>query len=175
MVVDLVVIAVVLGTFGLLFSRQIRVYPLTRSITAATGAVVVIALGAISPEEALRSVDSETILLLFGMLAHVEALSRSGFYPWAAAQLVRRTGTVRRLVIGTLWLASILSALALNDAIVLLMTPVFIQAVRDVEVDATGPLVAIILVANMEASRHHWGTRRTRTFSVRADLPRSNS
>jgi len=149
MVSDAIVIAVVLAAFGLLFFRQIRVYPLTRSITAATGAVVVIALGAISPEEALRSIDSETILLLFGMLAHVEALSRSGFYPWAAAQLVRRTGTVRRLVIGTLWLAAILSALALNDAIVLLMTPVLIQAVRDAEVDATGPLVAVILGANI--------------------------
>jgi len=149
MISDGVVIAVVLGTFGLLFFRQIRVYPLTRSITAATGAVVVIALGAISPEEALRSIDSETILLLFGMLAHVEALSRSGFYPWAAAQLVRRTGTVQRLVIGTLWLAAILSALALNDAIVLLMTPVLIQAVRDADVDAVGPLVAVVLGANI--------------------------
>ncbi|MDZ7703526.1 MAG: SLC13 family permease [Trueperaceae bacterium] len=149
MAADPVVIAVVLATFGLLFFRQIRVYPLTRSITAATGAVTVIALGAISPEEALRSIDSETILLLFGMLAHVEALSRSDFYSWAAAQLVRRTGTVRRLVIGTLWLAAILSALALNDAIVLLMTPVLIQAVRNAEADATGPLVAVILGANI--------------------------
>lgn len=146
---DLIVIGIVLTAFGLLFFRQIRVYPLTRSITAATGAVVVIAIGAISPEEALRSIDGETILLLFGMLAHVEALSRSGFYPWAAAQLVRRTGTVRRLVVGTLWLAAILSALALNDAIVLLMTPVLIQAVRDAAVDATGPLVAVILGANI--------------------------
>lgn len=149
MISESAVIGLVLGTFGLLFFRRVRVYPLTRSITAATGAVVVIALGAISSEEALRSIDSETILLLFGMLAHVEALSRSGFYPWAAAQLVRRTGTGRRLVIGTLWLAAILSALALNDAIVLLMTPVLIQAVRDADVDAVGPLVAVILGANI--------------------------
>lgn len=149
MVSDVVTISVVLLTFGLLFFRRIRVYPLTRSITAATGAVVVVALGAISPEEALRSIDSETILLLFGMLAHIEALSKSGFYPWAAAQLTRRTGTVRQLVVGTLWLAAILSALALNDAIVLLMTPALIQAVRDAEIDATGPLAAVVLGANI--------------------------
>ena len=51
MIADSVDIAVILATFGLLFFRQIRVYPLTWSITAATGAIVVIALGAISPSK----------------------------------------------------------------------------------------------------------------------------
>jgi len=45
---DAIMIYVVLTALWLLFFRQIRAYPLTRSITAATGAVVVIALGAIS-------------------------------------------------------------------------------------------------------------------------------
>ena len=51
MITDSVGIAVILATFGLLFFRQIRVYPLTWSITAATGAIVVIALGAIFPSK----------------------------------------------------------------------------------------------------------------------------
>jgi len=149
MVSDAVVTAIVLGTFALLFFRQIRVYPLTRAVTAATGAVVVVALGAITPEAAVASVDTGTILLLFGMLTHVEALSRSGFYRWAAAQLVRHTGTVRRLTLGTLGLAAVLSAVALNDAIVLLMTPVLIRAVRDAETDPAIPLIAVVLGANI--------------------------
>ncbi|GAB7120764.1 ArsB/NhaD family transporter [Natrinema sp. JCM 9743] len=149
MVSETLVTGLVGLTFGLLFFRQIRVYPLTRAVTAATGAVVVVALGATSPEQALASIDTETILLLFGMLAHVEALSRSGFYPWAATLLVRRTGTVRRLVIGTLWVAAGLSALALNDAVVLLMTPVLIQAVKGTDTTPTGPLIAVILGANI--------------------------
>ncbi|WP_435184673.1 SLC13 family permease [Halobellus sp. EA9] len=149
MVSETLVTGLVGLTFGLLFFRQIRVYPLTRAVTAATGAVVVVALGAISPERALAGIDTETILLLFGMLAHVEALSRSGFYPWAATLLVRRTGTVRRLVIGTLWVAAGLSALALNDAVVLLMTPVLIQAVEETDTTPTGPLIAVILGANI--------------------------
>jgi Na+/H+ antiporter NhaD/arsenite permease-like protein len=149
MVSDPVVTAVVLSTFGLLFFRRLRVYPLSRAVTAATGAVVVVALGAISPTSAIGSVDADTILLLFGMLAHVEALARSGFYGWAAAALVRRTGTVRRLTLGTLCLSAVLSAVALNDAVVLLMTPVLVRAVRGTDADPALPLVAVVVGANV--------------------------
>lgn len=149
MVSDGVVTGVVLATFVLLFFRQVYVYPLTRAITATTGAVAVVVLGAVSAGQAVASVDSETILLLFGMLAHVEALSRSGFYSWAAAKLVDRTGTARRLTLGALWLAAALSAFALNDATVLLMTPILIEAVSETDTDPALPLVGVAVGANI--------------------------
>lgn len=70
-------------------------------------------------------------------------------------------------MIGTLWLAAILSALAINDATVLLMTPVLIQGVRDAEVDATGPLVAVILGANIGSVTTALGNRQN-TYILRA-------
>src|SRR5699024_5553852 len=146
---ETLVIVVVLGTFGLLFVRRIGLYPLSRSITAAVGAVVVILVGALSPSEALASIDAGTILLLFGMLAHVEALARSGFYGWAAVQLVRRTKTPQRLTLGALGLSAAMSAVALNDATVILLTPVLIQAVRGADLDPIPPLVAVVLGANI--------------------------
>ena len=140
---------IVLGTFGLLFVRRIGLYPLSRSITAAVGAVVVVLIEAVSPSGALASIDIGTILLLFGMLAHVEALARSGFYGWAATQLVQRTGTPRRLTLGALGLSAVMSAVALNDATVILLTPVLIQAVRGADLDPVPPLVAVVLGANI--------------------------
>ncbi len=149
MVSDALVVAVVLVTFGLLFFNQIRVYPLSRSLTSATGAVVVLAIGAISPDEALASVDASTLLLLFGMLAHVEALSLSGFYGWAGSYLVDYTGTARRLTVGTLVLAAVLSTFALNDATVLLLTPILVKVVRNADIDPVPPLIAVVLGANI--------------------------
>lgn len=146
---EMVVTAIVLGTFGLLFVRRIRLYPFTRAITAAVGAVVVLLLGALSPTEALASIDAGTILLLFGMLAHVEALARSGFYGWVASQLVRHTGTPRRLTLGALGLSAVMSTVALNDATVILLTPVLIQAIRETDLDSVLPLVAVALGANI--------------------------
>jgi Na+/H+ antiporter NhaD/arsenite permease-like protein len=149
MVSDALVIAVVFCTFGLLFFNQIRVYPLSRSLTSATGAVVVLALGAILPDKALASVDTSTLLLLFGMLAHVEALSRSGFYGWAGSYLVDFTGTARRLTVGTLVVAAVFSSIALNDATVLLLTPILVQVIRNADIDPVPPLIAVVLGANI--------------------------
>ncbi len=146
---EAVVTATVLGTFALLFVRRLGIYPVSRAITAATGAVAVIALGAIGFEDALGSVHVGTILLLFGMLAHVAALARSGFYGWAAAALVRWAGTTRRLAYGVLVVAAGLSAVALNDATVVLMTPVLVVALREADADPVPPLIALILGANV--------------------------
>ncbi|GAB3037702.1 ArsB/NhaD family transporter [Natronobiforma cellulositropha] len=146
---EVAVTALVLGTFALLFVRRIRAYPVSRAVTSALGAVCVVAIGAITLEEALASVHVGTILLLFGMLAHVDALARSGFYTWAAARLVQWAGTGRRLTYGTLCLAAGSSAFALNDATVLLMTPVLVVALHGSRVDPVAPLLAVILGANI--------------------------
>ena len=140
---------IVLGTFGLLFVDHLEQYPVSRSVTAATGAVLLIGLGIVSPERALQAVSVQTILLLFGMLVHVAVLARSGFYDWVATQLVLRAQTPRRLTLGALGLAGILSAFALNDATVLLLAPVLITAANEGDTDPVPPLLAVIFGANI--------------------------
>ncbi|MCL7417271.1 MAG: SLC13 family permease [Halalkalicoccus sp.] len=148
MVSNPLTIGIVVGTFGLLFVRRVGEVPLDRPVTAAFGAVVV-AIGAISPSEALASVHVDTLLLLFGMMVHVEALSMSGFYRWIGSTLVTRLRTTRRLVLGTLLVAAGLSAIALNDATVLLLTPILVRAVDRLGIDPTGPLLAVVFGANV--------------------------
>lgn len=140
---------IVLGTFALLFVRRIGRYPVSRSVTAATGAVLLVALGIVSPDRALEAMSVQTLLLLFGMLVHVAALSRSGFYEWAAAKLVDTTGTPRRLTLGALVLSAGLSAVALNDATVLLLTPVLVGAAAEGDADPVPPVLAVIFGANI--------------------------
>lgn len=142
-------VAVSGGTFALLARPRLGEIPLSRSITSAVGALAVVALGVLSPEAALASLDTTTLLLLFGMLCHVEALGRSGCYEWAGAVLVERSATTRGLTLGALGLSALLSAVALNDATVLLLTPVLVMATRRAEIDPLLPLVALILGANI--------------------------
>ncbi|WP_122088990.1 SLC13 family permease [Halalkalicoccus subterraneus] len=142
-------LGIVVGTFGLLFVRRIGDVPLDRAVTAAVGAVAVVAIGAISPSEAFESVHIDTLLLLFGMMVHVEALSMSGFYRWVGSTLVARVGTVRQLVLGTLLVAAGLSTVALNDATVLLLTPVLVGTIDRLDIDPTGPLLAVVFGANV--------------------------
>ena len=145
----IVATAVVLCTFGLMFVRRIGRYPLSRSVTAAGGAVALVALGIVPPERALESISVQTLLLLFGMLVHVAALARSGFYEWTAAKLVALAVTPRRLTLGALVLSAVLSALALNDATVLLLTPVLVVAAKEGGVDPVPPVLAVVFGANI--------------------------
>lgn len=140
---------IVLSTFALMFVRRIGRYPLSRAVTAATGAVVLVAAGIVPPERALDSISVQTLLLLFGMLIHVAALARSGFYEWTAVELVAVTATPRRLTLGALVLSAVLSAVALNDATVLLLTPVVAVAAKEGGADPIPPVLGVIFGANI--------------------------
>lgn len=146
---QVVVAGIAGGTFVFLTRPRIGEIPLSRSVTSAVGAILVVVLGFLSPSEAIESLDSTTLLLLFGMLCHVEALRRSGCYEWAAAVLVERTTTVRQLTLGALALSALLSAVLLNDATVLLLTPVLITATQQADVESILPLLSVIVGANI--------------------------
>lgn len=146
---DFLAMVIVLGSFALLFVDHIRRYPLSRSVTTAAGSILLIGLGIITPERAIRAVSVQTLLLLFGMLVHVTVLARSGFYDWIATQLVAWAGTPRRLTLGTLGLSGFLSAFALNDATVLLLTPVLITAAQKGDTDPVPPILAVAFGANI--------------------------
>lgn len=145
----IVIMGITGGTFALLARPRLGSIPLSRSVTSAVGALLVVVLGFITPRAALASLDATTLLLLFGMLCHVEALRRSGCYEWAATVLIEQSTTARQLTLGTLGLSALLSAVALNDATVLLLTPVLVSATQYAEIDPILPLLAIILGANI--------------------------
>lgn len=165
--------AVVLGSFALLFARQIRGYPADRAVTAAGGAVVLLVLGVLTPAQALGGIDSSTLLLLFGMMVHVEGLARSGFYGHAAARLVNWAGTPRRLALGTLCLAAVTSALALNDATVLLVTPILVRATAGTDVDPVPSLIALVLGANVGSAATPLGNPQNAYILARSPLTAS--
>ena len=146
-VTDALVLGVTGGTFALLARPRIGSVPFSRAITSAAGAVIVVALGVLSPAAALDSLDATTLLLIFGMLCHVEALRRSGGYEWLATELADRAPTGRWLTLGALGLSALLSALALNDATVLLLTPVFVTATRRADLDPVLPLLGVVIGA----------------------------
>ncbi len=146
---SLLTVGVAGGTFALLMVPEVRGVSLNRAVTSAVGAVVLVAIGAESAKRALGSVDVTTLLLLFGMMVHVECFGNSGVYEWAAGRLTRSLHSTRQLALGALGLSAVLSAIALNDATVILLTPVLVGVTRRAEVDPVAPLVALVLGANI--------------------------
>ena len=63
---EVVAIAIFSATYLLISGRQLRFLPLNRPAAALLGTVLMVACGILSPEQAYRAVDYDTLVLLLG-------------------------------------------------------------------------------------------------------------
>jgi Na+/H+ antiporter NhaD/arsenite permease-like protein len=110
-----------------------------RPSAAFTGAVLMVLLGVLSFDAAVRAIDFQIIALLLGMMILVAALERSGFFAYVATRLLVV------VVVGT----GILSAVLVNDTVVLFLTPVVIQACRMLRTNPVPYLIAEAMASNI--------------------------
>jgi Na+/H+ antiporter NhaD/arsenite permease-like protein len=100
---------------------------LDRTGFAVLGAVAFLATGAISVEEAKAAVDAPTLAVLFGMMLLSAQYRLSGLY----AAIGRRLAGVeepRRLLLGTILVTALLSAVLTNDVTCFALTPLLASA-----------------------------------------------
>lgn len=95
---------------------------LDRTGFAVLGAVAFLATGAISVEEAKRAVDAPTLTVLFGMMLLSAQYRQSGLYSVIGNGLAR-VADPRRLLLGTIVVTALLSAVLTNDVICFALTP----------------------------------------------------
>jgi Na+/H+ antiporter NhaD/arsenite permease-like protein len=137
--------AILIVTYVLIITER-----LNRSIIALLGGGVMIVLGVLSQEEAIRGVDFNTIALLTGMMIMVAVARRSGVFEFlaiAAAQLVRASpaGVLCLLSLVT----AIVSALLDNVTTVLLIAPVTLSITQRLRVAAFPFLFAEVMASNI--------------------------
>lgn len=106
-------------------------------------------VGAVTPMQAWAAVNLEILALLFGMLALVAGLEVAGVFNWLAGHVVRHARDQRRLLVMTMLAGAVLSALVLNDAVVLVFTPVLVKACRLMRISCMPYLIALAMSANI--------------------------
>ncbi|HEX7070390.1 MAG TPA: SLC13 family permease, partial [Rhodothermales bacterium] len=87
---------------------------MNRATIALVGATALVAVGAISLEEAYDSVDADTIVVLLAMMIINANLRIAGFFGLVADRLLHATHSQRRLLFLLMVVAGLLSALFLN-------------------------------------------------------------
>src|SRR5581483_5089027 len=115
---------------------------------AIIGAVLMVAFRVVTAENALRSVDFATIVLLFSMMLIVANLRLVGFFDLLAEFVVTRMGPAHLLpavIIST----GVLSAFFVNDIICLVMVPIVLKITRRMGVPPLGYLLAIATASNI--------------------------
>lgn len=122
---------------------------LSRPGIALAGALLVVALLQVAPLDALRAIDLTTLALLFGMMLLVAALDAANAFAVLASRLAIALRTPALLLIGSMVVVAPLSALVLNDAVVLLFTPVLVRAAVAMGVSPVPFLIGEALAANL--------------------------
>lgn len=144
----LVAVLVTVTLIGVAIGR----YPwlkMNRATIALVGATLLVAMGALTLDEAYRAVDWNTILLLFGMMVLNVNLRTSGFFHLVTAHVLERAHTPRRLLALLVVTSGLLSAIFLNDTIVLVFTPLVLDIVLALKRNPLPYLVGLVTAANI--------------------------
>jgi Na+/H+ antiporter NhaD/arsenite permease-like protein len=136
-------------TYGGISLGRIPGLRLDRAGIALTGAALMMAVGAITPEEAYRAVNLDTLALLLGMMIIVAHLRLSGFF-----RLVTRWALVHAhspfILLTTVTItAGAFSAFLVNDAVCLVMAPLVIEVTRSLRRDPIPYLLAVAMASNV--------------------------
>jgi Na+/H+ antiporter NhaD/arsenite permease-like protein len=135
-------------TYLLVATRQLKFARLDRPAGAIVGAVLAVAVGAITPDEAVKAVDHTTIVLLFAVMGMGSFLSLDGFFERAGRIVVARAKTRRRLVGALVWGSGLLGAVVTNDAVCVLLAPLVVEWIRKDELPRLPLLAALATGAN---------------------------
>jgi Na+/H+ antiporter NhaD/arsenite permease-like protein len=88
------------------------------------GAIAVLVTGQISPLEALKAINPDVMLFLFGMFIVGEALESSGYLSYLSYRIFRRAHSLDTLVLTILFVMGLMSAFLMNDTLAIIGTPV---------------------------------------------------
>src|SRR5512133_1951435 len=136
-------------TYLLISGRRLKVLPLNRPAAALLGTVLMVGTGVLTPEQAYRAVDYDTLVLLLGIMLISAYLWLAGFFDWAADWILRRAKSPTSLLLYLICTSGILSALLVNDTVCLMLTPLVVAVIVRGKLPLTPYLLALAMSANL--------------------------
>lgn len=161
---------VALTLIGVAVGRYPRLR-MNRATIALVGATLLIALGALSLEEAYAALDMNTLVLLFAMMVLNVNLRLAGFFRLIGSQVMRLAGTPRQLLALIIVSSGVLSALFLNDTIVLMFTPLVLDIVLALRRNPIPYLIGLVSAANIGSAATIVGNPQNMIIGVSSGIP----
>ena len=137
----IVYLGMILG--GLPFLR------LDRTGVALLGAIALVGLGELTPEQAAQSVHLPTLLLLFSFMVLSAQMRLGGFYTWVTPRIAALPLGPAALLAASMLAVAVLSAVFSNDVVCLAIAPVLADACARRGVDPVPYLLGLACAANI--------------------------
>ena len=148
---------------------RIPPFKLDRTGFAVLGAVAFLATESISVDDAKAAVDAPTLALLFGMMLLSAQYRLSGLYSAIGGRLAR-VGDPRRLLLGTIAVSALLSAVLTNDVVCFALTPVLAGALLESGRPPLPYLLAVACASNIGSALTPIGNPQNILISQRLGL-----
>lgn len=122
---------------------------LDRPAGAVLGGLGMVLCGAVSTEEALhQAINYDTLILLFSMMVICAYLVEARVFRFVSYVTLTRIRSARALLVATVFVSGLLSAVLVNDTVCLMTTPLVVQCCRDARIKPLPYLLAICFGAN---------------------------
>jgi Na+/H+ antiporter NhaD/arsenite permease-like protein len=122
---------------------------LDRTGIALLGAIAIVGLGALTPEQAAFSIHLPTLLLLFSFMVISAQMRLGGFYTWLTVRIAALPLAPAALLAAMMGMVAALSAVFSNDVVCLAVAPVLADACVRRRLDPVPYLIALACAANI--------------------------
>jgi Na+/H+ antiporter NhaD/arsenite permease-like protein len=144
---------------------------MNRATIALLGATLLILAGAIPLERAYAALDLNTLVLLFAMMIININLRLAGFFALVSARIVGLARSPRLLLALIVVASGVLSAIFLNDTIVLMFTPVVIEITLALKRNPIPYLVGLVGAANIGSTATITGNPQNMLIGMSSQIP----
>lgn len=122
---------------------------LDRTGVAILGAIILIASGEITVEDAWGAIDIGTIALLFGLMVVSAQFRLGGFYTALTRRLARMDVSPKVFLAMVIGVSAVLSAVLANDVVCLAMAPILVEGCANRKLNPTPFLLALACSSNI--------------------------
>ncbi len=161
---------IVVTYFGVAIGEFPRL-KMNRATIAFVGAVALVAMDILPLNAALQSLDVDTLLLLFAMMVINVHMRLAGFFDWVSAHIVAAAHTPRTLLALMVCASGILSALFLNDTIVLMFTPLVLDVTVALKRNPIPYLIGLVTAANVGSMATIIGNPQNMLIGMSSHIP----
>jgi Na+/H+ antiporter NhaD/arsenite permease-like protein len=122
---------------------------LDRTGVALLGAITLVGLEVLTPEQAALSIHLPTLLLLFSFMVISAQMRLGGFYTWLTRRIAALPLAPSALLAALMGMVAILSAVFSNDVVCLAVAPVLADACNRRRLDPVPFLIGLACAANV--------------------------
>src|ERR1700676_2847893 len=136
-------------TYLVLAFGRLPGFRVDRTGAAIIGASLMVAVNALTLQQAQQAINFDTIILLFGMMIVVANLQLSGFFALVAERVVEHAHRPLVLLIAIVGVAGFFSAFFVNDTMCLVLTPLVLEITETLRRNPVPYLLAVAMASNI--------------------------